>query len=97
MPVELSENCAVRVRSAYDGGYYGVWDESDATFTVVAASPCPADIDGDGEVGVTDFLLLLAAWGNTGGPEDIDGDGVVGVLDFLELLAAWGPCPEGPR
>ena len=24
---------------------------------------CPADFDGDGEVGVTDFLDLLAAWG----------------------------------
>jgi hypothetical protein len=28
--------------------------------------PCPgcdADLDGDGEVSVTDFLALLAAWG----------------------------------
>ncbi|MHC4082738.1 MAG: S8 family serine peptidase, partial [Planctomycetota bacterium] len=55
---------------------------------------CPADIDGDGDVGVTDFLELLAAWGpNPGHPADIDGDGEVGVTDFLELLAAWGPCP----
>ncbi|MHC4651089.1 MAG: M14 family zinc carboxypeptidase [Planctomycetota bacterium] len=92
MPVELSESCAVRVRAAYDGGYYGVWDESDGTFIVIDVPPCPADFDGDGEVGVTDFLLLLAAWGNAGGPEDLNGDGVVGVQDFLELLAAWGPC-----
>ncbi|MHC4209730.1 MAG: GC-type dockerin domain-anchored protein [Planctomycetota bacterium] len=55
---------------------------------------CPADIDGDGEVGVVDFLALLAAWGpNPGHPADIDGDGEVGVVDFLALLAAWGPCP----
>ncbi|MHC4766420.1 MAG: hypothetical protein ACYTF2_15095, partial [Planctomycetota bacterium] len=54
---------------------------------------CPADVDGDGAVGVTDFLQLLAAWGPCPEcPEDIDGDGTVGVLDFLELLAAWGPC-----
>jgi hypothetical protein len=91
-PVELGENCAVRVRSAYDGGYYGVWDESDGTFIVIDVPPCPEDFDGDGEIGVTDFLLLLAAWGNAGGPEDLDGDGVVGVQDFLLLLAAWGPC-----
>jgi hypothetical protein len=56
--------------------------------------PCPGDIDGDGSVGVTDFLDLLAAWGpNPGHPADIDGDGNVGVTDFLELLASWGPCP----
>jgi len=24
---------------------------------------CPGDIDGDGNVGITDFLDLLAAWG----------------------------------
>jgi hypothetical protein len=63
VPVELGENCAVRVRSAYDGGYYGVWDESDGTFIVIDVPPCPEDFDGDGEIGVTDFLLLLAAWG----------------------------------
>lgn len=58
-----------------------------------ATAPCPADLDGDGAVGVTDFLDLLAQWGtDPGGPPDLDGDGDVGVTDFLELLAAWGPC-----
>jgi hypothetical protein len=57
-------------------------------------SVCPADLDGDGEVGITDFLELLGAWGpNPGHPADIDGDGEVGIIDFLDLLAAWGPCP----
>ncbi|MHC4209862.1 MAG: M14 family zinc carboxypeptidase [Planctomycetota bacterium] len=93
-PVEPSEDYAVRVRPIYDGGYYGAWDESDGTFTVAGAPACPADVDGDGSVGVTDFLQLLAAWGNTSGPEDINGDGSVDVLDFLALLAAWGPCPQ---
>jgi hypothetical protein len=55
---------------------------------------CPADLNGDGSVGVTEFLDLLAAWGtDPGGPPDFDGDGTVGVTDFLHLLAAWGPCP----
>ena len=24
---------------------------------------CPADIDGDGTVGISDFLILLGSWG----------------------------------
>ncbi len=54
---------------------------------------CPWDLDGDGAVGVTDFLDMLGAWGpNPGHPADFDGDGSVGVADFLALLANWGPC-----
>ncbi|MHC4414708.1 MAG: M28 family peptidase [Planctomycetota bacterium] len=54
--------------------------------------PCPADIDGDGTVGVRDLLALLAAWGEPGGPADVNGDGIVDLRDLLALLAAWGPC-----
>ena len=54
---------------------------------------CPADLDGDGSVGILDLLALLAAWGaDPGGPPDLDGDGMVGILDLLTLLASWGPC-----
>ena len=54
---------------------------------------CLADLDGDTTVGILDFLALLDAWGDPGGPADLDGDGTVGILDFLQLLAEWGPCP----
>ncbi len=51
------------------------------------------DLDGDGVIGILDFLGLLGAWGtNPGGPPDFDGDGAVGVTDLLALLAGWGPC-----
>ncbi|MHC4219511.1 MAG: LVIVD repeat-containing protein [Planctomycetota bacterium] len=53
---------------------------------------CLVDLDGDGNVGINDFLQLLADWGRTGVPADFDGGGV-GVTDFLILLANWGPCP----
>lgn len=54
---------------------------------------CPGDVDGDGIVGITDFLDLLFAWGpNPGHPADLDGDDVVGIIDFLDLIANWGPC-----
>ncbi len=51
------------------------------------------DLDGDGEVGITDFLSLLKAWGPCPAkgdcPADLDGDGEVGIIDFLLLLNAW--------
>jgi len=63
--------------------------------TLACSVSCLWDIAGpDGEVGINDFLDLLAAWGpNPGHPADFDDDGVVGINDFLELLANWGPCP----
>ena len=45
----------------------------------------------DGDVGILDFLSLLAQWGQTSVSCDDDGGGV-GITDFLGLLAAWGPC-----
>ena len=53
----------------------------------------PIVVDGDGVIGILDFLSLLGAWGtDPGGPPDFDGDGDVGVTDMLALLAGWGPC-----
>jgi len=55
-------------------------------FTFKASNP--ADFDGDGQVGITDFLFLLATWGE---PEaDLDGDCSTGINDLLILLASWG-------
>ncbi len=54
------------------------------------------DLDGDGVVGILDFLALLAVWGQCPDPcpplcpGDIDGDCNVGISDFLLLLANWG-------
>ncbi len=62
-------------------------------FNGCLGTPCPWDIDGDGLVGITDLLDLLAAWGpNPGHPADFDGNGQVGITDLLALLANWGPC-----
>ena len=56
--------------------------------------PCPWDLEGNGSVGASDLLSLLAQWGaDPGGPPDFDGDGNVGASDLLALLANWGPCP----
>lgn len=48
--------------------------------------------DQDQDVGIVDFLTLLAQWTTVDTSCDIDGGGV-GITDFLALLAHWGPCP----
>ncbi len=54
---------------------------------------CPWDCgDGDGVVGIVDFLALLSEWGQIEAACDFDGSGV-GIVEFLALLANWGPCP----
>ena len=68
------------------------------SFNVSGLPPCPADLNGDGAVGVKDLLILLGAWGpNPGHPADFDDDDSVGVKDLLVLLGTWGPCPCAPH
>ena len=62
---------------------------------VVEPGQLGADLDGDGDVGITDLLFLLAAWGPCPDPPDpcpadIDADGLAGITDFLIVLADWG-------
>ena len=57
-----------------------------------------ADLSGDGEIGVTDLLGLLAAWGACPAlpapcPADFNSDGQVNVVDLLQMFADWGVCP----
>ncbi len=44
---------------------------------------CPGDLDGDGNVGTGDLILLLGSWGDP-----------YGTADLIELLGNWGPCPK---
>lgn len=52
------------------------------------------DLDDDGQVGLSDLLILLASWGPcedcTACVADLDGNSVVGVSDLLILLFNWG-------
>jgi V8-like Glu-specific endopeptidase len=66
--------------------------------TNIGCTEGPAsDLDGDGFVNVTDFLILLAEWGPCSAPcppyclGDIDTDCTVGVNDFLTMLGEWTP------
>ncbi|MFM7806625.1 MAG: hypothetical protein ACKPEA_01685, partial [Planctomycetota bacterium] len=58
-----------------------------------SASPCPSDIDGDGEVTFADVSLILLDFGAAGGVNDLDGDGEVGTGDVALCLLDFGPCP----
>lgn len=50
----------------------------------------PGDVDGDGVVGVSDLLAVIAAWGPCSScSEDINADGVVNVSDVLAVIANW--------
>jgi hypothetical protein len=72
------------------GWQYCGWNIDDVRLTSLICAK-PGDIDGDGDVDVTDLLALLAAWGDCPGcPEDINGDGVVNTEDLLTLLSNWG-------
>jgi hypothetical protein len=71
------------VPSSLDENGNDVPDECDAAV--------PGDLDGDGDVDVSDLLGLLAAWGPCPPPcpADLNRDGVVNVTDLLILLANW--------
>lgn len=60
------------------------WGVSDAS--------CPADLNDDGKVDISDIVIVLDHWGQNYVPADINGDGVVNIDDLFAVLAAWGPC-----
>ena len=55
---------------------------------------CPGDLDGDGEIGLSDLAQLLAGYGTTSGATyemgDLDGDGDVDLSDLAALLSVYG-------
>jgi len=60
-------------------------------------NPCYEDVDGNGEVNVSDLLTLISNWGLCPGcneeiPGDVNYDSAVNVTDLLLIVAAWGPC-----
>lgn len=66
-----------------------------AFLRIVAGGPaCPGDLDGDGDVDLTDLATLLANFGTSSGAGlddgDLDGDGDVDLTDLSTLLSAFG-------
>ncbi len=100
-PSTETSDCRVRVRANYGPGAYGVWDTSDADFTVAAAGQV-GDLNCDGQINNADidpFVLAItdpATYG-TLYPEcdinygDCNDDGLVNNADidsFVALLSS---------
>ncbi len=71
---------------------------SSATVTVnLIYSSCQGDIDGDGDVDLSDLGIVLSGFGTPSGATletgDLDGDGDVDLSDLGIVLARYGqPC-----
>ena len=53
---------------------------------------CPADFDGDGQVGGSDLAALLGGWNSSNLVLDLTGDGIADGADLAVLLGRWGGC-----
>ena len=61
-----------------------------STGVVLRIVPKTGDLNGDGVVGASDILILLASWGESHVAADLDMNGIVGASDILILLTNWG-------
>jgi hypothetical protein len=93
----LGDDCHILSQAdclAADGAYEGDFTSCD-DIDCAPPDPCPADLNGTGDVDVQDLLALIMDWGSCANcPADLDGDGMVNVIDLLAMLAAWGDCPQ---
>lgn len=93
----FGEAVAMSGTSAIIGARFGsapLAGASGAAYIFELGIPCPADLNGDGNVGSADFAILLGSWGvgGGGGIADLNGDGNVGSADLALLLGQWGLC-----
>ena len=69
----------------------GDLDGASITKEVSISSSCP-DINGDGNVDVSDLLTIIDQWGSSDSTADLNFDGIVDVTDLLIVVGNWGPC-----
>jgi hypothetical protein len=80
---------------AHDGTRFWVSDAQMFYHVELPVQVREGDLDGDGQIGVSDLVALVLAWGACADPPapcpaDIDGDGEVNVNDLVLLVLSWG-------
>ncbi len=87
-------NPTLNIRADNEDSFQGPVPELREILSGELAEDTQGDLDNDGEVGFTDFLILSGAFGSTvetaGRGADLDEDGVVGFGDFLILSRNFG-------
>lgn len=66
----------------------------ESTFIPCECVPLAGDITGDGSVGTSDLMALLAGFGTKNAAYDLDGNGDVGMSDLLMLLQDYGKTTD---
>ena len=110
-PLSFSFDVTTHVQALLDGGaqYVGlkvvgvsdnlfpsILDDDSALLTIEAVPAVPGDVDGDGDVDLSDLGALLAAYGYCDGhprynpAADFDGNGCIELADLAILLANYG-------
>ncbi|MDP7004951.1 MAG: FG-GAP-like repeat-containing protein [Phycisphaerales bacterium] len=89
--IELGEDYFIRIGGATEFSF------GDGTIYIegpegTCVTSCFADATNDGIVDISDFLMIVGAWGQTCGPADLNSDGLVDVVDLLAVIGTWGPC-----
>ena len=55
---------------------------------------CIEDVNADGNVNITDLLLLISAWGTSGDGAEVTAPfDSVDISDILAVIGALGECP----
>ena len=91
LPIEIGKTYFIRVG--------GSTESSIGSGTIFIDGPvgeciesCFCDLHVDGEINVSDLLVVIGQWGNSCGNADLNVDGQVDVMDLLLVIGAWGPC-----
>lgn len=75
---------------------FNIVDDLDVETIEINEGGLPGDVDGDGDVDISDLALLLGAYGSCEGDSnynayaDFDEDGCVGLMDLSVLLSNYG-------
>ena len=88
--------CVLVVVCPQQGAADAWTSESDGWQTYIGSAliTCVEDINADGNINVTDVLMLLSNWGSSGdGAEVAAPYDVIDVSDVLAIISALGGCP----